>query len=126
MGEQKDNTILSDVKKFLGLNPDEPDEFFDSIIIDAINTSISEIAQLGLLNLGDFIVETGDESWSDYLGIDNMYIFSFAKNYIQVNSKLIVDPPQSGSLSSSLEEKLKKATHNIQTAVELHNISEGV
>ena len=115
-------TILSDVKKFVGLNPNEPDEFFDSTIMSAINTSIAELAQIGLRSLGDFTILSGSETWDDYLGENNNYLLALVKDYIQTNTRLIFDPPQSGSLSSALEERLKKTYFNIQTAIELHKI----
>ncbi len=122
MSEQNITTVLSDVKKFLGLNPDEVDEFFDPIVISAINVAVAELAQLGLRKVGEFSIVNGNETWSDYLGEDYMYLISLAKNYLQIKSKMIVDPPQSGSLSSAFEEQLKQTSFNIQTAIEMKEI----
>lgn len=122
MGELINNSILSDVRQYIGLNPDEVDKFFDSQIISDINTSIAELAQLGLGELGQFTVQGGSETWADLLGEEYVYVFAFAKNYVEINTKLLFDPPQSGSLNSTLAEKLKKAEHNVMTAIELHNI----
>lgn len=122
MGEITSNSILSDVKKYIGLNPDEVDEFFDSSIISGINTSISELAQLGLRNLGEFIVQDASATWDELLGEEYAYVYAFAKNYVEINTRMLFDPPQSGSLSTTLKDQLAKATFNVQTAIEHHNI----
>ena len=119
----RENSILADVRGSLGLNPDEVDLDFDLQIKSAINTSIAELAQLGLRELGEFNIEDGSETWTDLLGEDYQYVYAFAKNYIEINTRLLFDPPQSGSLKSALDEQLKKAEFNVMTAIELHNIS---
>lgn len=124
MGELKTNSILADIKDYLGLNPEDIDEDFNSQIISCINTSISELAQLGLGRLGAFNVENGSETWADFLGENYTYVFAFARNYIEVNTKLLWDPPQGGALKAALDEQLKKATFNVMTAIELHDIEE--
>lgn len=129
MSEPNITTILSDVKNYLDCtDANEIDPYFDAPIKDAINNAIAELAhQGGLLNVGDFAVVTGNETWDEYLGNDNSYLLSFVKTYIQISTKLEWDPPQSSSLCSSLEERQKKVLFNIQTTIELHNIenSEG-
>lgn len=122
MNEIMNSSILADVRGHIGYAPDEVDPEFDKQIIDHINTSIARLAQLGLGKLGDFLIRTGEETWSDYIGEDYQYVFAFAKDFIQVNARLKFDPPQSGSLKSSLEEELKTAEFNIMTAIEEHNV----
>lgn len=123
MSEQQMYTsILGDAKLSLGLNPEEADEFFDPLIIGEANAAIARLAQIGLGKLGDFIVEDFADTWADYLAMDSSYLLPFAKSYVQKRVKLNVDPPQSGSLSSSLEQEIDKLEFNIQTAIELHNI----
>ena len=120
----EEHSILYDARVAIGLNPNEVDEDFDVSIISAINTSISELAQLGVGELGAFTVTTGQETWYDFLGEEYLYLHAFAKNYVELNTRLLFDPPQSGSLSSALEEQLRKATFNVQTAIEAHENSE--
>lgn len=124
MSEIKEHKILSDVRIAIGLNPDEVDEDFNSSIISAINTSIAELAQLGLKELGEFTVQSGNETWADFIGEDYLYILSFARNYVELNSRMLFDPPQSGALNSTLEEQIRKAIFNVQTAIELHELKE--
>lgn len=122
MEDLRNNSILADVRGALGLNPDEVDVEFDLQIKSAINNSISELAQLGLGELGEFVVQDGSETWNDLLGEDYQYVYAFAKNYVEVNTRLLFDPPQSGALKAALDEQLKKAIFNVMTAIELHNV----
>lgn len=122
MEDLRNNSILSDVRGAIGLNPDEVDVAFDLQIKSAINNSISELAQLGLGELGEFVVQDGSETWNDLLGEDYQYVYAFAKNYVEVNTRLLFDPPQSGALKAALDEQLKKTTFNVMTAIELHNV----
>lgn len=122
MSEQTNRSILADGKLAIGLNPDEPDEVFDPLIMDEINNAIARLAQLGLLKVGDYMVNYGTDVWPDYLGTDYAYLLPFVKSYIQKRVKLFVDHPQSNSLASSLEDEINKLEFNIQTAIELHNI----
>lgn len=115
-------TILSDVKNYVGLNPEEPDSDYDKPIMDAINVAIGELAKLGLGHLGDFMVITGEETWDTYLGEEYQYVRAFAIDYVEVTTKLKWDPPQSGALKAALDEQLKKASDNVQTAIEYHNL----
>ena len=126
MEDLRNNSILSDVRGAIGLNPDEVDVEFDLQIKSAINNSISELAQLGLGELGEFVVQDGSETWNDLLGEDYQYVYAFAKNYVEVNTRLLFDPPQSGALKAALDEQLKKATFNVMTAIELHNVEKEV
>ncbi len=122
MDEFLSTSILADIRGHIGYAPDEVDPEFDKQIIDHINTSIARLAQLGLGKLGDFLVRTGEETWNDYLGEDYQYIYSFAKDFIQLTAKLKFDPPQGGVLKAALDEQLATAEFNVMTAIEEHNI----
>lgn len=116
----QEHTILYDVKAYVGLNPSEVDEDFDPIIVKKINKAIAKIAQLGVRNLGEFSVTTGNETWDDFLGDEFQYLRAFAIDYIECVTKMSFDPPQSGSLYSALEEEIRQATFDVQTAIESH------
>lgn len=126
MEDLRNNSILSDVKGNLDLNPDEVDPDFDSKIISKINRAIARLAQLGLGELGSFMVNDGSETWNDLLGEEYQYVYAFARNYIEVSTKLAFDPPQSGALKATLDEEYKTAEFDVMTAIELHNVEKGV
>lgn len=122
MEDLRNNSILSDVKGNLDLNPDEVDPDFDSKVISKINRAIARLAQLGLGELGSFMVNDGSETWNDLLGEEYQYVYAFARNYIEVSTKLAFDPPQSGALKATLDEEYKTAEFDVMTAIELHNV----
>lgn len=126
MEDLRNNSILSDVKGNLDLNPDEVDPEFDSKIISKINRAIARLAQLGLGELGSFMVNDGSETWNDLLGEEYQYVYAFARNYIEVSTKLAFDPPQSGALKATLDEEYKTAEFDVMTAIELHNVEKEV
>lgn len=126
MEDLRNNSILSDVKGNLDLNPDEVDPDFDSKIISKINRAIARLAQLGLGKLGSFMINDGSETWNDLLGEEYQYVYAFARNYVEVSTKLAFDPPQSGALKAALDEEYKTAEFNVMTAIELHNIEKEV
>lgn len=126
MEDLRNNSILSDVKGNLDLNPDEVDPDFDSKIISKINRAIARLAQLGLGELGSFMVNDGSETWNDLLGEEYQYVYAFARNYIEVSTKLAFDPPQSGALKATLDEEYKTAEFDVMTAIELHNVEKEV
>lgn len=108
--------ILQDVKMYLGINPDVPDETFDTSIVMFINSAIDDLARIGLGEIGEFRLETRTETWADYLG-DYEDLVSTVKSYISIYVKLHFDTPQ-GSLESALESQLSKLEFTIQTHIE--------
>ena len=114
------NKILQDVKKSIGINPDVEDLTFDDTIVVCINAGIAELAELGLGNVGDFIVQNKDEQWSDYLGDNYAYLLPMVKSYICTYARLMFDPPQSGSLADALKEQKDRLEFRIQIAIEVN------
>lgn len=126
MEDLRNNSILSDVKNSLDYTPDEVDVEFDGNIIRKINTAIARLSQLGLGELGSFMVNDGSETWNDMLGEDYQFVYAFAVEFIEVSVKLAFDPPQSGALKAALDEEYKTAEFNVMTAIELHNVEKEV
>lgn len=122
MEDLRNNSILADVKDSLDYTPDEVDTEFDGNIIRKINTAIARLSQLGLGELGSFMVNNGSETWNDMLGEDYQFVYAFAVEFIEVSVNLAFDPPQSGALKAALDEEYKTAEFNVMTAIELHNI----
>lgn len=60
-------SILDDVKLQLGIDAEDTD--FDNQILDAINTVIVILRQLGV-GPDSFMVNSSETTWSDYLGED--------------------------------------------------------
>lgn len=118
------NTILHDVKVYIGLNPDVEDTTFDESIVIFVNSAIDDLARIGLGELGQFRLIEKNETWTDYLGDTYAFLVSSVKSYICIYTRLHFDPPQ-GSIQSALDEQLRKLEFTIQTAIEQLEISEG-
>lgn len=115
-----DKAILQDVKTSIGINPDMEDETFDSSLIMCINADIAELAELGIKEVGDFSIESKNETWADYLGEEYAYLLSLVKAHVNTATKLMFDAPQSGSLANALEEQKNRLDFRIIAAIETH------
>lgn len=101
MGELYDS-ILETVKKLLGIFED--DHAYDIDLIVAINSSFMILNQLGIGPEKPFIINDSSATWKDFFGDEE--IFSLAKNYIYLRTKLLFDPPSSGVLHEAVERQI--------------------
>lgn len=98
-------SILSDVKKSIGLDADY--DAFDTDIIMHINTVLRIVNQLGIGKLGYVISAEDPGSWSTFLGPRENEL-SEVKTYIYAKVRLIFDPPSVGSHVTALENIVKE------------------
>ena len=63
-----DNSILTEIKKLLGL--DESYKAFDTDIIIHINTALMILTDIGIGPEDGYYIVDGTETWNDYLGVD--------------------------------------------------------
>jgi hypothetical protein len=101
------NSILTSVKKLLGLSEDNTS--FDEDILLHINTAIGTLRQLGVDPINDeFVVETKDDTFEDYLGEEKSKLFQSVRLYLYYKTRLGFDPPTSANLLESLKESIKE------------------
>ena len=98
-------SILSDVKKGIGLDADY--DAFDTDIIMHTNTVLRIVNQLGIGKLGYVISSEDPGSWSTFLGPRENEL-SEVKTYIYAKVRLIFDPPSVGSHVTALENIVKE------------------
>ena len=79
--------ILETIKKMLGFEPDY--DAFDADIKAHINMAFMVLAQLGVGPV--YAIESGNESWADYVGFSDKY--QALKTYVYLKTKLVFDPP---------------------------------
>ena len=97
-----DDSILNSIKKLLGIASDY--DAFDADVVLLINSALMALSQIGVGQIG-FTISGTDETWSDFLSSrDDL---EAAKNYVYLSTRLVFDPPSSGSVISSYE-KLKE------------------
>lgn len=102
-----EHTILSTVKKNLGIGDDY--DIFDRDIITAINLALFELEQLfSFADVSTFTVETGEETWSDYLDAANFKAFNTIPAYISLKARLMFDPPTSNFAIEAIERQLAR------------------
>lgn len=88
-----DETILTSIKKLLGIYNENTD--FDTDILIHINSVIVILNQLGIGPNAGFEIDE-NTTWSEYLN-DNSKLNS-VKTYIYLKVKMVFDPPTSASI----------------------------
>ena len=81
-----ENSILSTVKKSIGIMPDY--DAFDDVLIMHINSVFMILAQVG--------IEDDDAEWDEYLSNEDEN-YESVKSYICMKVRLLFDPPTSST-----------------------------
>lgn len=111
-----DNSILTEIKKLLGL--DESYKAFDTDIIIHINTALMILTDIGIGPEDGYYIVDGTETWKDYLG-DDMSKYQSVKSYIYIKTKMLFDPPSNATTIQSLEQISKELEWRLYTKSEL-------
>ena len=93
MSEVNDESILTSIKKTIGIHPE--DVAFDSDIIMHINSVFMILNQLGVGPSEGFRIKDNSTTWSEYIGEGSN--LESVKSYIGLKVKLLFDPPSSSS-----------------------------
>lgn len=104
-----DESILTSIKKMLGLDEDYTD--FDTDIIVNINTVLSILSQMGVGPEEGFNITSFVETWGTLL--NNTFTLNMVKTYVFLKVKLIFDPPQSSAVLSSMERLIEELEYRI-------------
>lgn len=108
------DSILATIRKLL--NADEFDNTFDDDIVTHINSALSDLARLGVGPKDGFSIEDESSTWNEL--ISNNKLLSFVKDYIYLSVKLVFDPPQQASVTTSMEKRIEKLEWCISVAVD--------
>lgn len=93
------DSILLTIKKGIGIDPSY--EAFDPDIIMHINSVLFILTQEGIGPKEGFNITGQDETWEDFLGESNTKL-SAVQSYITLKTRLLFDPPQSGTLNEQI------------------------
>lgn len=104
MNEQVNESILTSIKKLLGIAEDY--EHFDADLIIHINTFLTRLYQVGV-GIKNFAIYDKSATWADFLGEDEVK-FQQAKSYVYIRTKLLFDPPQSGAANEAFKEAMRE------------------
>ena len=99
-----EESILKTIKQLIGC----PDDFeqFDLDLIVHINSAFATLTHLGVGPKEGYRIIGADNVWSEFE--DNAQKLSLIKDYVYIKTRLLFDPPTSGSLMDSLKEQLKE------------------
>lgn len=109
-----ENSILTSVKKLLGIAADYDE--FDTDIIIHINSVFVTLQQLGVGPDEGFSISDSSTTWSDYLS-DNKLLNNVI-SYIGLKVKMLFDPPTNSSILSSYERTIQELEWRINVMVD--------
>lgn len=99
------DSILNTIKHMLGVEPEYT--HFDADIILGINSAFFSLHQLGIgPEEQPYNIEGANETWSDFS--ENINNFLAVKQYIFLKTKMVFDPPLSGTVISEYNNQLQE------------------
>lgn len=96
--------ILPSIKKLLGITVEYKE--FDQEIRMHIDSVFVTLHQLGVGPTDPFYLETGEESWSEFM--ENAKNLRNVKSYIYLRTRLLFDMPQNAFLVTAIEKQIKE------------------
>ena len=99
-----EESILVYVKKLLGLQSDY--NHFDPDIIYGINAAFAVLTQLGVGPEEGFSIFDDSATWNEFV-FDNSRL-SLIKPYVYLKTKMLFDPPTSGTLSEAIDKTISE------------------
>lgn len=108
------NSILDSTKKMLGLDADY--DAFDIDIIIHINSTFSQLAQLGVGPDEGFEIEDNTTLWSDFLGANKL--INFVKSYMYLKVRMWFDPPTTSFDLTAKQEQIKELEWRMNVAAD--------
>lgn len=96
-----DNSILTTIKKLLGLTEDYT--AFDTDIIVHINTVLANLIQMGVGPTDGFMIEDSTKTWSDFIPAEKFILVQQLISYVYIKVRLLFDPPANSNLIDSLK-----------------------
>ena len=102
------DSILDSIKKNLGIPLEET--HFDGELTIHINANLSILKQLGV-GTPSFIVYDNTDLWSEF--IDIIDIIPMATMFVYLKTKLIFDPPLSGTVIDAFKSQISETEWRI-------------
>lgn len=112
MDDSKDitNSVLSSVKKLIGIPEDE--ESFDIDVILNINAASSTLFQLGVLER-PYTITSKEDTYDDLIPGVSEDVINQIKMYFVYKTRLGFDPPSSATVTEVLKEMIKEAEYRL-------------
>lgn len=114
-------SILTSVKK--SLNIQESVKAFDPDIILLVNSSFSELHQMGVGPDEGFSIEDETADWEDFT--DNFEVLGMVQEYVYLSVRLVFDPP-TASVLTAIEKKRDELEWRLNVAGDKRIMTEEV
>lgn len=102
-----DTKILDDVKAYCRITLDSGVTAYDEELIGHINTVLMDLNQMGVGPENGFILETGEEVWSQI--IPDSIKYAGIKDYVKLKTRILFDPDAfTPNAMNSATERLKE------------------
>lgn len=108
------NSILDTTKKMLGLDADY--DVFDLDVITHINSTFSQLAQLGVGPSEGFEIEDSNKLWADFLGTNKL--INSVKSYMYLKVRMFFDPPTTSFDLAAKKEQITELEWRLNVAVD--------
>lgn len=108
------NSILDNIKKLLGISPEDPS--FDTDIVININSAFSVLHQLGVGPEDGFEITDRYQTWEDFLGGNKL--INNCRTYIYLQVRLWFDPPTTSYDLTAKKEQILELQWRINVAVD--------
>lgn len=108
------DSILKTVKKHIG--PSAEYDYFDSELIDHINSVFFDLTQMGVGPPEGFLIEDDSFNWDDF--ITEPGTFEAVKSYMCLRVKLLFDPPTNSAHLTALQSQIDKWEFRLNVAAE--------
>jgi len=102
---KENDSILLNIKKLLGILPEE--KSFDTDIIIYINSVFNTLSQLGV-NTNNAKIKDNNDTWSDFYSNEDDEYIDLIKTYIYLKVRLLFDPPLNSSILNSFKETINE------------------
>lgn len=100
-----EQSILKSTKKILGIGPD--DTSFDLDVLTHINSTFSDLQQIGVGPLEGFGIEDDSVEWADYIEDDSEQL-NRVKTYMYLKVRMLFDPPTTSYLLDAYTKQLEQ------------------
>lgn len=109
------DSILTSIKKLLGIEPDYT--VFDTDLIIHINSVFSILNQLGIGPDDGFVISDENSKWDEYInGLNNI---EMVKTYVYLKVRLIFDPPASGTATECINKQIAELEWRLTSVSDL-------
>jgi hypothetical protein len=110
----QEDSILTSIKKMLGISSDNTD--FDTDIIIHINTVFGILNELGVGPSSGYMITDANNTWADY-GISDDNNLNAVKSYMYLKVKMLFDPP----ITSAIQNANTQLINELEWRLNIHS-----